>query len=333
MMKRLNFKDSLVVERLANGILKENPIVVLMLGLCPALAVTTTALNGISMGFILLFVLLFTNLFVSLIRNFIPPRIKLLVYIIIIAVFVTIAEVLIKTYLPSLDHALGMYLPLILVSSIIMSRVKDYATKNKPLLSVFDAIGMGLGSTIALMVVGAIREFLGAGTLFDFRIMPDSFIAARIFILAPGAFFILAALIAIQNKIRTKIEIKAADVEYQEKKAAKILEAEKRRALREKIREEKAAENKIKKEEKAAADKVKKEKAAIEKAEKDKIKKEKADKERAEREVRKAEEKARKAEETAKKAEEAAKKSEEVRKTEEAKRAAKLKKEEVKSDD
>ena len=202
MIKKLNLKSNAAVERLFNGIVKENPLFVLLLGLCPALYVTTSALNGIGMGLATLFVLLFSNLVISLIRNSIPDKLRLPAYIIIIAIFVTIAEAIIKTALPALDKALGIYIPLIVVNCIVMSRVENYAAKNKVLLAVFDAFGMGLGFTLALMMIGAIREFIGVGELFGFRVMPPSYPGVSIFVLAPGAFFIMAFLFAIHKKLK-----------------------------------------------------------------------------------------------------------------------------------
>jgi len=201
MMKKFDLKDNIVTDRLLNGIIKENPTFVLLLGLCPALAVTTSALNGIAMGLITLCVLTFTSLILSLTYKFIPDKLKLPAYIVVIAFFVTIAEVIVKSYLPLVDKALGIYLPLIVVNCIIMSRIENYVVKNKVLLAVLDGIGMGLGFTLALMIIGMIREFLGAGEIFSLRVLPDSFPAATIFVLAPGAFFIMAFLVALHNKI------------------------------------------------------------------------------------------------------------------------------------
>ena len=202
-LKRLSPNENAAVERLVNGAIKENPLFVLMLGLCPALYVTTSALTGIGMGLTTLCVMVLSNLCLSLIRGSLRDKARLPVYMIIIALSVTLAEVIIKAYLPALDRALGIYLPLIVVNCVIMNRVENYAVKNKPLLAVFDAIGMGSGFTIALMIIGAIRELLGAGELFGIRILPESYQAASIFVLAPGAFFIMAFLAAAMNKFKT----------------------------------------------------------------------------------------------------------------------------------
>jgi|GEM_PF-88762 len=224
MIKRLNLKDNTIPERFLNGVVKENPLFVLMLGLCPALAVTTSALNGIGMGLATLFVLVFSNLCISLLRNSIPDKIRLLVYIIIIALFVTITEVIIKAYLPTLDKALGIYLPLIVVNCVIMSRVESYAVKNKVLLSVFDAAGMGFGFTLALMIIGALREFIGTGELFSLRVMPESYPGVTIFVLAPGAFFMMAFLAAIHKKVKANLELKAGRVESQKAESEKVFQ-------------------------------------------------------------------------------------------------------------
>ncbi|MCD7784085.1 MAG: electron transport complex subunit E [Oscillospiraceae bacterium] len=189
------------LERLYNGIIKENPTLVLMLGMCPTLAVTTSAMNGLGMGLSTCFVLMLSNLIISLLRKFIPESVRMPAYIVVIASFVTIVELLMQAYVRSLYASLGLYIPLIVVNCIIMGRAESYASKNPPVASFFDGLGMGLGFTLALTIIGAIRELLGAGTLFGFNIMPDSFEPISIMIMAPGAFFVLAVLTALQNKL------------------------------------------------------------------------------------------------------------------------------------
>lgn len=189
-------------ERLINGIVKENPTFVLMLGMCPTLAVTTSAMNGLGMGLTTMVVLALSNAIISLLRNIIPDRVRIPAFIVIIASFVTIMQFLLEGYIPSLYSSLGLYIPLIVVNCIILGRAEAYASKNPVLPSLFDGIGMGLGFTIALTMIGAVRELIGAGTLFDFRIMPANYIPCAIFVMAPGAFFVLAFLTAIQNKIK-----------------------------------------------------------------------------------------------------------------------------------
>ncbi|MCR5501804.1 MAG: electron transport complex subunit E [Lachnospiraceae bacterium] len=204
-------KDT-VAKRLVNGIFKENPTFVLMLGMCPTLAVTTSAINGLGMGLTTMVVLALSNLIISLLRKIIPNRVRIPAFIVIIASFVTVAELLLKAYIPFLYDALGLYIPLIVVNCIILGRAEAYASKNGPILSLFDGIGMGLGFTLALTIIGAVRELLGAGTCFDQRVLPESYIPCTIFILAPGAFFVLAILTAIQNKIRIEGEKKGKDM-------------------------------------------------------------------------------------------------------------------------
>lgn len=193
------------VERLLNGIIKENPTLVLTLGMCPTLAVTTSAINGIGMGLSTTAVLMFSNLVISLLRNFIPDRVRIPGYIVIIASLVTIVQFLLQAYVPSVNDALGVYIPLIVVNCIILGRAEAYAGKNGPVNSFFDGIGMGLGFTLALTILGAVRELIGAGTIFGVTLLSESFYTPiTIFILAPGAFFVLSCLVAIQNKIKNR---------------------------------------------------------------------------------------------------------------------------------
>ena len=162
------------VERLYNGIVKENPSLVLMLGMCPTLAVTTSAVNGIGMGLSTLAVLIFSNLIISLMRKIIPDQVRLPAYIVIVASLVTVVDLLLQAYAPGLYSALGIYIPLIVVNCIILGRAEAYANKVGPGLALFDGLGMGLGFTVALTLIGMIREFLGAGSLFGRQLLPDS---------------------------------------------------------------------------------------------------------------------------------------------------------------
>lgn len=193
-----------VFERLYNGIIKENPVLVLMLGMCPTLAVTTSAKNGLGMGVATMAVLIMSNFIISLLRKVIPNGVRVPVYIIIIASFVTIVEMLMHAYVTSLYSSLGIYIPLIVVNCIILGRAETYASKNNPILSIFDGIGIGLGFTVGLTLIGIVRELLGAGTIFDLQVMPESYEPVSIFVMAPGAFFVLAILCALQNKFKLK---------------------------------------------------------------------------------------------------------------------------------
>lgn len=193
-----------ILERLYNGIVKENPTFVLMLGMCPTLAVTTGAKNGLGMGLATMAVLVMSNMLISLLRKVIPQGVRVPVYIIIIASFVTIVEMLMHAYVTSLYSSLGIFIPLIVVNCIIFGRAETYASKNSVIYSIFDGIGIGLGFTIGLTVIGLIRELIGSGTAFGFRVMPESYEGVSIFVMAPGAFFVLAILCAIQNKLKLK---------------------------------------------------------------------------------------------------------------------------------
>lgn len=190
------------LERLFNGVLKENPTFVLMLGMCPTLAVTTSAKNGLGMGLTTTVVLMLSNLIISLLRKMIPNRVRIPAFIVIIASFVTAVQLLLEAYIPSLNAALGMYIPLIVVNCIILGRAESYAYSNPPIPSLFDGLGMGLGFSLALTCIGAVRELLGTGKLFDVSVMPSFYTPIGIFVLAPGAFFILAFLTAVQNYIK-----------------------------------------------------------------------------------------------------------------------------------
>ena len=200
------------MERLYNGLIKENPTFVLMLGMCPTLAVTTSAMNGLGMGLTTMVVLALSNMIISLLRNIIPDKVRIPAFIVVIASFVTMVELLLEGFIPALYDALGLYIPLIVVNCIILGRAESYASKNPIIPSLFDGIGMGLGFSFALTCIGAVRELLGAGEIFGMHIMPDSYVPGAIFILAPGAFFVLAALTAVQNKVRINGEKKGKDM-------------------------------------------------------------------------------------------------------------------------
>ena len=198
-----------IAERIKNGVLVENPTFVQVIGMCPTLAVTTAAKNGIGMGLATTAVLIGANVFISLLRKFIPSKIRIPAYIVIIASFVTLVEFLMQGFVPALYKQLGLFIPLIVVNCIILARAEAYASKNDILTSLFDGLGMGLGFTLALTVIGSVREILGAGQWFGIQIMPSSYQPAIIMILAPGAFFTLGILMAILNYIRNRNTKKA----------------------------------------------------------------------------------------------------------------------------
>jgi electron transport complex protein RnfE len=191
-------------ERLYNGLIKENPTFVLMLGMCPTLAVTTSAINGIGMGLSTTVVLVLSNMLISMLRKIIPDSVRMPAFIVVVASFVTIVQFLMEGFVPSLYDSLGIYIPLIVVNCIILGRAESYASKNPVLPSMFDGIGMGLGFTVGLTCIGIVRELLGSGKIFDIQILPSSYEPITIFILAPGAFFVLACLTALQNVAKKK---------------------------------------------------------------------------------------------------------------------------------
>ena len=191
-------------ERIYNGVVKENPTLVLMLGMCPTLAVTTSAINGFGMGVSTLVVLVMSNLVISALRKVIPDDVRLPAYIVIVASLVTVVELLMEAYVPTIYDALGIYIPLIVVNCIILGRAEAYASKNPPLLSAMDGLGMGLGFTVSLFAIGFIRELLGAGTVFGAQVMPAAYKPIAIFIKAPGAFLVLAVLVIIMNALKIK---------------------------------------------------------------------------------------------------------------------------------
>ncbi len=187
-----------------NGIIKENPTFVLFLGMCPTLAVTTSAFNALGMGLSTMIVLIFSNIFISLLRNFIPDKVRIAAYVVVIASFVTVIEMLLKAYAPAISNALGIYIPLIVVNCIILGRAEAFATKNKPFLSAIDGLGMGFGFTCALFLIGTVREILGAGTFLGFSLFGESFMPMTIMILPPGAFLTLALIVMTIKIISSK---------------------------------------------------------------------------------------------------------------------------------
>lgn len=189
------------IERLKNGVITENPTFVMMLGMCPTLAVTSSAINGLGMGLTTTAVLILSNAFISLLRNVIPDKVRIPAFIVIVASFVTIIQLLLKAYIPFLDSALGVYIPLIVVNCIILGRAEAYASKNGVVSSIFDGLGMGLGFTFGLTCIGICREILGAGAIFGIQFIPEDF-HITFFVLAPGAFLVLACLCAVQNKLK-----------------------------------------------------------------------------------------------------------------------------------
>lgn len=197
-------KDKKYLSVLTAGLVKENPTLRLILGTCPTLAITTAAINGIGMGVAATLVLIGSNLVISLLRNVIPDKIRIPAFITIIAGFVTVVQMLVKAFLPEIDKALGIYLPLIVVNCIILARAEMFASKNGPLLSVLDAIGMGAGFTAALTLMGAIRELIGAGTFFGLN-TPLSANPMLIMILPPGGFFVFGVLVALTNALAKKM--------------------------------------------------------------------------------------------------------------------------------
>ncbi|MDD4379416.1 MAG: electron transport complex subunit E [Dysgonamonadaceae bacterium] len=191
------------IKVLINGIIKENPIFVLLLGMCPTLATTSSALNGMSMGLATLFVLTCSNIVISLLKNLIPDMVRIPAFIVIIATFVTIVQMLMNAYLPSLADTLGIFIPLIVVNCIVLGRAESFASKNNVIPSLFDGLGIGIGFTLALTILGALREFLGTGKIFSMTVYPENY-GSLIFVLAPGAFIVLGYLIAIFNKLQKK---------------------------------------------------------------------------------------------------------------------------------
>lgn len=191
-------------ETFFNGLLRENPTFVLFLGMCPTLAVTTAAVNGLGMGLSTMAVLVCSNIFISLLRNFIPEKVRIAAYVVVIASFVTVVEMLMKAYVPSLSKSLGLYIPLIVVNCIILGRAEAFASKNGVLESAVDGLGMGLGFTMALTIIGAIREILGAGSFFGMALPIPNFQPVSIMIMPPGAFLTLALVVMVINIIKKR---------------------------------------------------------------------------------------------------------------------------------
>ena len=206
-------------ERLKNGLIDENPIFVLMLGMCPTLAVTTSAMNGVGMGLSTTAVLVMSNMLISMLRKVIPDSVRMPAFIVVVASFVTIVDFLMEGFTPSLYSALGIYIPLIVVNCIILGRAESYASKYPILPSIFDGLGMGLGFTVALIAIGLVREIIGAGQVFGYQLLPIAdevagtagYVPVAIFVQAPGAFLVLAVLAAIQNKVKINMEKKGKD--------------------------------------------------------------------------------------------------------------------------
>ncbi len=195
------------LKNFTRGFFKENPTFVLVLGTCPTLAVTTAAMNGIGMGMATTFVLVFSNLFVALLKNVIPDKVRIAAFIVLIATFVTIVDLVMKAFTPDLYKTLGIFIPLIVVNCIILGRAEAFAQKNSVTNAILDGLGMGLGFTLAITLMGAIREVLGNGSIFDIRLMSQEATTILIFILPPGAFLTYGYLIAIMNRIKSRYNI------------------------------------------------------------------------------------------------------------------------------
>lgn len=191
------------LQNFTKGFFKENPVFVLLLGMCPTLGVTSSAINGLGMGLATTFVLMMSNLVISLIKNLIPDKVRIPAFIVVIASFVTIVQLSMQAYVPALFESLGLFIPLIVVNCIVLGRAEAFASKNKPVASMIDGLGMGLGFAMALTILGGIRELLGSGKIFSMSIYPEQY-GSLIFVLAPGAFIVLGYLIAIINRLSTK---------------------------------------------------------------------------------------------------------------------------------
>lgn len=191
------------VKTLTNGFIKENPTFVLLLGMCPTLATTTSGKNGLMMGLATTFVLICSNLVISLLKKLIPDAVRIPAFIVVIAGFVTVLQLLIQAFLPDLNNSLGIFIPLIVVNCIVLGRAESVASKQNPVLSIFDGVSIGLGFTMSLTILGSVREFIGSGKVFEQLIYPDSY-GALLFILPPGAFMVLGCLIALFNVITKK---------------------------------------------------------------------------------------------------------------------------------
>jgi electron transport complex protein RnfE len=192
---------------LTNGLLKENPTFVIVLGTCPTLAITTAAVNGLGMGAATTFVLVFSNMFIALLKNLIPDKVRIAAFILVIATFVTIVDLMMKAYTPDLYKALGIFIPLIVVNCIILGRAEAFAQKNNVFPAILDGLGMGIGFTLAITLIGSIREILGNGSIFSIHLVSDQIPTILIFILPPGAFVTFGLLIAIVNRIKLRFNI------------------------------------------------------------------------------------------------------------------------------
>ncbi|MCC8144287.1 MAG: electron transport complex subunit E [Tannerellaceae bacterium] len=189
------------IKILLNGIIKENPVFVLLLGMCPTLGTTSSAINGLSMGLATMFVLVCSNVVISALKSLIPDQVRIPAFIVVIATFVTVVQMCMEAYVPALYASLGLFIPLIVVNCIVLGRAEAFAAKNRIVPSIADGIGIGLGFTLALALLGATRELLGTGRLFGLTLMPEEY-GSLIFVLAPGAFIALGYLIALVNKLR-----------------------------------------------------------------------------------------------------------------------------------
>lgn len=191
------------IKIILNGIVKENPVFCLLLGMCPTLGTSTSAINGMGMGLCTMFVLICSNLVISLLKNVVPDKVRIPAFIVVIASFVTLLQLCMQAYLPSLYESLGLFIPLIVVNCLILGRAEAFASRNTPLNSIFDGIGMGLGFTLGLTILGLIREMLGSGSVFGYKFIGDAD-GILVFVLAPGAFIVLGYLIAIVNRLKSK---------------------------------------------------------------------------------------------------------------------------------
>ena len=184
-----------------NGVINENPLFRLVLGTCPTIAVTTSLTNAVGMGAAATFVLICSNILISILRNFIPDKVRIPCYIVVIAMFVTVVQMILKAYLPALDESLGIFIPLIVVNCIILARAESFAAKNGVAASAVDGIGMGIGFTLALMMIAFVRELLGSGSLFGVSVFPSDYPDALLFILAPGGFLVFGLMLALVNRL------------------------------------------------------------------------------------------------------------------------------------
>lgn len=190
------------LQTFTKGLIKENPTLVLLLGCCPTLATTTSAINGMSMGLATTFVLILSNVFISLLKNFIPDKVRIPCFIVVIASFVTVVQLVMQAYLPDIYETLGLFIPLIVVNCIVLGRAEAFASKNKVWPSLLDGAGMGFGFTLALTTLGCIREILGNGSIFNWHFLPEDANTILVFVLAPGAFLVLGYVIALVNKLK-----------------------------------------------------------------------------------------------------------------------------------